>query len=542
MGRYPDRLKIHCFSPTITYLLPDTNTLSRVRLQIMLLFLLTQTLTQGAWAMGLGDIHVESALGQPFKASINLLGSKGAEVDESCFRTKPSAGDVPGIRDVLLKIQKTPGGAKILLTSRHIVNDPAVAINVVMDCPERITRQYMVLLDLPLIAEAPRVVSNAVVPSAPVATKPQLQASSPAVPHVQTRKKASGRAQSRRKAVHVRHPKTRNSKTGPRLILSTKNLPGSNVSASGSKPAQQQPSTVNASEASDTQSAMLHEQSEQLDHKLAHLETQLTTLQQTYDQLQKIEQALKARKQAQKQQQQQDAQGKYSWILLFALIGASLLIAVYWRKRRVAPSYIDAIPQSTGLEHTVSSSPPPAFTAVAMAPAAVDSQPDSSTAIEEELPLEPGRGVEVDDSVIDEAEVFMAHGHADLAIGLLQEHVRTSPDESPVPWMLLLDLLKRSGMSSDYESASQVFRLYFNAHVPNFNESEPGPGSAGLEAYPHILAELLRVWKTPECRNYLDELVFDRRGGSRIGFDPPTFREIMLLRALANDDASLKTA
>jgi pilus assembly protein FimV len=150
-------------------------------------------------------------------------------------------------------------------------------------------------------------------------------------------------------------------------------------------------------------------------------------------------------------------------------------------------------------------------------------------------------GVEVDDSVVDEVEVFMAHGHAELAISLLQEHVRATPDESPIPWMLLLDLLKRNKMAREYTEAGKSCKQYFNIRVPELNEDEPGPSAAGLEAYPHILSELTRLWKSPECQAYLDDLIFDRRGGTRVGFDPPTFREIMLLRTIQMDESLART-
>ena len=151
-------------------------------------------------------------------------------------------------------------------------------------------------------------------------------------------------------------------------------------------------------------------------------------------------------------------------------------------------------------------------------------------------------GVEVDDSLVDEVEVFMAHGHAELAINLLEEHLRAAPDESPIPWMLLLDLLKRQKLAKSYEQARVACKKHFNIRIPDLDEDEPGPGAAGLEAYPHLLAELTRLWGTPECEAYLDDLIFDRRGGSRVGFDPPTYREIMLLRTMQGDEVPPITA
>src|SRR5512143_1217342 len=67
---------------------------------------------------------------------------------------------------------------------------------------------------------------------------------------------------------------------------------------------------------------------------------------------------------------------------------------------------------------------------------------------------------EIKEDILDQAEVFMAFGHGDLAIHLLQEHLREAPTESPVPWLLLLDLLHREGDSAGYAAASAECRRY----------------------------------------------------------------------------------
>ena len=108
-------------------------------------------------------------------------------------------------------------------------------------------------------------------------------------------------------------------------------------------------------------------------------------------------------------------------------------------------------------------------------------------------------GTEVKEDILDQAEVFMAFGHGDLAVHLLQEHLRESPTESPVPWLLLLDLLHRAGDTAGYAAASAECRRYFNinlsGHPISQDSGDPGPG---LEAYPHLLEKLVNVWNTPE--------------------------------------------
>jgi len=138
---------------------------------------------------------------------------------------------------------------------------------------------------------------------------------------------------------------------------------------------------------------------------------------------------------------------------------------------------------------------------------------------------------EVSDGILDQAEVYMAHGHGELAIHLLQEHLREAPRESPVPWLLLLDLLLRAGDYAGYESASTECSRYFNVNLV----SQDTDSGNGLEAYPHLFDQLTQKWNSPEIYDFFDDLIYDHRGGTRLGFEPAAYREILLLRSIAQD-------
>ena len=148
-------------------------------------------------------------------------------------------------------------------------------------------------------------------------------------------------------------------------------------------------------------------------------------------------------------------------------------------------------------------------------------------------------GTELKEDVLDQAEVFMAHGHGELAIHLLQEHLRETPAESPVPWLLLLDLLHRAGDTAGYVEASTECRRYFNVNLDGRAFFSEGDNDKGLEAYPHLLEQMVTVWNTSEIKAFFDDLVFDHRGGTRIGFEPGAYRDILLLRSIAHDVAPL---
>ena len=151
------------------------------------------------------------------------------------------------------------------------------------------------------------------------------------------------------------------------------------------------------------------------------------------------------------------------------------------------------------------------------------------------VPSTPDPTTEIKDDILDQAEVYVAHGHGDLAIHLLQEHLREAPEESPVPWLLLLDLLHREGDTEGYAAASAECRRYFNVNLSGHPFSQDSETSQGLEAYPHLLEQLIVVWNSPNIEDFFQDLIFDKRGGTRIGFDPGAYREILLLRAISRD-------
>jgi hypothetical protein len=158
-----------------------------------------------------------------------------------------------------------------------------------------------------------------------------------------------------------------------------------------------------------------------------------------------------------------------------------------------------------------------------------------------EIAAPPGdEGTELKEDILDQAEVFMAHGHGELAIHLLQEHLRDAPAESPVPWLLLLDLLHRAGDTAGYVAASTECRRYFNVNLDGRAFFSEGDDGQGLEAYPHLLEQMVKVWNTPDIAAFFEDLVFDHRGGTRVGFEPGAYRDILLLRSISHDVAQVQ--
>ena len=76
-------------------------------------------------------------------------------------------------------------------------------------------------------------------------------------------------------------------------------------------------------------------------------------------------------------------------------------------------------------------------------------------------------------------------------------------------------------------------RRHFNINLSGHPVSQESDSSHGLEDYPHLLEQAVAVWDTPAVEDFFDELIFDKRGGTRIGFDPGAYRDILLLRAIS---------
>jgi hypothetical protein len=282
----------------------------------------------------------------------------------------------------------------------------------------------------------------------------------------------------------------------------------------------------------------LSDESTALNRRLAYLEAQLA-------ELHRRNAALDARRAATQAAVPEPAPGQAPqwpvYLLGVGLLAGGGVLASWWRRRdtarvaapapvlwarpRAAPPDAARVELDAPLPQ-LEAAPEPPSPQPTMAPAAEDLEEISFAAT--------ATGTEVKEDVLDQAEVFIAHGHADLAIRMLQEHLRVAPAESPMPWLLLLDLLQREGDSTGYAVASAECRRHFNVNPSPPDAQHSGKG-AGLESYPHLLDMLTRAWDKPGLDALFADLVYDQRGGTRIGFEPAAYRDILLLRAIAEE-------
>lgn len=474
-----------------------------------------------AHALGLGEASVRSALGQPLHAIVELIDAP-PNLEADCFRLTPASIGSPMPPETRLTLLRSGGRASLHIRTPNSLNDPVLQFVLGTECDVRMQREYALLLDPPVLAPVEPVVAPAAA-SIPAHDTPARTDGARTQDAPVATARASHAPRKTRPAVA---PAAEGS---PRLILSGKRHfsggPESRLSLqldttlpdlNRTQPA---PEALTPTELSDENTA--------LTRKLAHLETQLS-------ELHRRNAELEARQAARTPPPATDPAAPARWPLVLLLIAGVAGIAallVWLRRRSQAPRSPQALPTVADVPRVV----PLALVADHMADDDSHTTAPAPTRMAERAPIEPeGEGTEVKEDILDQAEVFVAHGHGDFAIHLLQEHLRAAPMESPVPWLLLLDLLHRAGDTEGYAATSVACRRYFNinlsGHPISQEGKEPGPG---LEAYPHLVNKLVAVWNTPDIETFINELIYDDRGGTRIGFEPGAYRDILMLRDIA---------
>lgn len=134
--------------------------------------------------------------------------------------------------------------------------------------------------------------------------------------------------------------------------------------------------------------------------------------------------------------------------------------------------------------------------------------------------------------VTDEAQVYADLGRTNEAIEILAHHIDSVDGDrpSPAPWLMMFDLFRKANRRVDYDRLAPKFRKLFNGRLPEWDDyGRELALDDGLEAFPHLVSRIERDWGTAEVRPFLDELLYDNRGGSRLGFSLPAYRDLLLL-------------
>lgn len=529
-----------------------------------------------ATALGLGNIDVQSGLGEPLRAIIKLEG-EAKSLDSACFKLLRSSDQYPSseLKALITLREDGSGNTNLLIKSQQILNDPIVRLTLTADCENQISREYVLLLDPPLFDEnASNTNSSAFdnsVELSAIANTQQTEAKSLAnkeianitqpqtipIPSSKPKKKAIAKSHSIKGGVISANPTAADlSESGePRLVLS------------GGEAEYMRPEFIEVPlqlqmsldlqdwPANDTAALSPDEVSDEVTamaNRLAYLETQMTALQQRNQELENLRLKTAALP------NDDDA---LNWATLLVYTFVTLVVIGFigvaeWLRRRAGQRQIDAEVAIwevlTPTDHLSEDESDELMTSadadMATSPQTkvgnkkASALPQQATQPSHKL-FDDDVGATVNEDILEQAEVFVAHGRANLAIVLLEDYLAEFPSSSPAPWLMLLDLLQRDGLKNEFDAAAVECQRYFNVSAGDFNRPAHEDHSS-VEDYPRVKEQLERLWGTPDVIPFLDDLIFNRRLDdvvfnrkieARTGFKRNAYNDILFLRSIANE-------
>ncbi len=125
-----------------------------------------------ASAIELGELTVQSNLGQPLRASIAYALAPNEMLSDTCVSVSPgpSTSGLPGIGSASVRITERA----ILVSGTSAIREPMMATRVTINCPytPNLSREYMLLVDPAGIESAPAVAAAAARPAAATPAAP----------------------------------------------------------------------------------------------------------------------------------------------------------------------------------------------------------------------------------------------------------------------------------------------------------------------------------------------------------------------------------
>jgi pilus assembly protein FimV len=487
-------------------------------------------------AVGLGELRGKPALGDKPRFEVDILGAGAGSLDAGCFRLKQPAGDdyLPWLKQATFTVRR--GSPAVLeIRSDQPLRDPVLAVSVYVSCGNDIVRDYVVFASPP---------SGRALETSPL--PPRAPAATPAP---------------RRQAVAPRAPAL-SPPAAPAQIASpppvAAKVPGAQ---DGAAPAED---------------------------KIKSMEATVGELQQrAADLTQKIEQAAAtppgAAPQAQpdakpavpapapapKVQAADSKSGGSDWSLFAALFGALLALGAWfaWRRRgqgdqgagagsdiEVDPQRKDEHEERGGLD--LQADPVAMITPVKLDPSVTATAPASSRSTSRLDSVMSISAATVDEHfeanpVMELAEIMLSFGRVKGAAQALQEYIDANPQEALKPWIRLMDVYRMAGMRHEFERVARELNKNFNVEVQKWElsaeaaegevdvvldvdharpASQPDQGRAeGIEGMPAIMEQVLIRWPEGDVLDYLNQLLRDNRGGTRIGFPLSVVSDILFL-------------
>lgn len=510
------------------------------------LLVLLGLIVEPALALGLGAAQLKSALGQPLNLIIPVTSAASSELDGGCFAlVGPGRDDsgVPSLTKAKLTLQHRDDTAFLRLTTSYAINDPVVAFAIESRCTGVVKRDYMVLLDMLSPVEAP--VVSAV-------TLTNLAVKAPVIPARVNRSHTSHfKPATQAPARHISSVSDQIVMTTPALRLSTdlQWLPGQHqLTAEQLSDLKRMRGKLSIDAGGDTSTV------DDLRDDIVATQKQLAQAKQELAQIRsQTAQAHHASDRAQNQHVPNPATkltswpaiSMWVWILVSGLVIA--LLAYLFRRQRQLPDFNQVAP---AYQPGLMTQPHAALDPHVATSAVVDASDDIDIASQDDFYLRelPGQTMlnsktdmvkMASDSlsvsnlmrVTEEAEVFLELGYPDRAIKVLTDDIATHPRSRPAVWLMLLGIYRQQENRPAFDEALVAFNANFNLASPTWDDiAQPEHEGEGLFAMPHVLSKIVTLWPSHECHDYLSELLYDDRQGTRQGFRLDVYRDIIWLR------------
>ncbi len=493
-----------------------------------------------AAAIGLGELRGKSVLGDRARFEVDLLGAGTDSLDSGCFQLKRPAGDgnLPWLKQATFSVRR--GNPAVLeIRSATPLTDPVLAVSVFVSCGHDIVREYVVFASPP----GSRVADESPPLRAPSATP----------------------AKAPRRQVAAARPAAVPSSSAPAPVSTRLAEPASLTVAPGSTmPPDDKIKDMEATVGE------LQKRAADLTQKIEQAAATPQTGQSAVPEVKPASPAAPAAVAAPSAPVSETKSGGSGWSLYGALFGALLAVAAWlgWRsysQRRqeaggapdvvVDPQRMDEHEEPGGVEMQVD--PVAMVTPVRLAVGAAGTPPappaTSSSRLDSVMSISAATVDEHFEAnpVMELAEIMLSFGRVKGAAQALQEYVDANPQETVKPWIRLMDVYRMAGMRHEFERIARDLNKNFNVEVQKWETpaaaddsavdvvldadharpaSRPDEGRVeGVEGMPAIMEQVLMRWTEGDAISYLNQLLRDNRGGTRIGFPLSVVSDILFL-------------
>lgn len=557
-------------------------------------------------AIGLGEIHLHSAIGESLRAEIPLISTAGSPIETACFTLSPITGsDLPVVTSASLRLIRNSTGYRLLIVGRKPITEPVFMLSVRANCGVDLQRDY-VLMPEPPISSNELAAPEAPVRS-PIASIPQARIwhskAGDTLDSIAEALAAGNPAQQRRTLAALRRANPELAGEGflpegssvvvpkPKKRAATESTetdsaaPSPPAESPAPRPKRERTNPPNQAAKGSTDKLVIGEAPSQLrpgeagvaqrahiaemEERMLKMETTLHTLNaevsKLNDALTLTTEALVTQNKLQLAQNIQPVSVQAqlpaapartppshdNWLelLLSALAGGGISagLAAFLGRRKAHNGNAEMPLAFAGyqpeIQVTHSDAPAPASHTQEAPRSNIDIPLSEPSVMPSDNTIAQDINLDENDSALELAEIMLSFGRVRGAAETLALYIEEAAPDNIQPWLMLLDLYRRGDMKQEFEALAPSITRKFNLHIADWDQhTTPVSGLKALEDYAHITLRVVQSWGQQSCLDYLYELVHDNRSGRRGGFPLEVVEEIVLLMHVLENGYGLKHA